>query len=62
MMVATHGDEALEANTTCNRPLDTNGLGDFRMNKLYGRGQCDIGGQKMNSPARKYNCVRKVAR
>lgn len=28
-MVATRGDEALDANTSCNRPLDTNGLGDF---------------------------------
>ncbi|MCC6540109.1 MAG: hypothetical protein IT162_21350 [Bryobacterales bacterium] len=41
-MVATRGDEALDANTSCNRPLDTNGLGDFRMSKLYGRGQVTL--------------------
>ncbi len=41
-MVATRGDEVLDANTSCNRPLDTNGLGDFRMNKVYGRGQVTL--------------------
>lgn len=35
---APRGGEAFDANSSCNRPLNTSGLADFKLLKRYGRG------------------------
>ena len=35
---APRGGEAFDANSSCNRPLNTSGLADFKLLKQYGRG------------------------
>ena len=37
-VTAPNGGEAFDANSTCNRPLDTKGMANFRFVKQYGRG------------------------
>ena len=41
-MLATRGGEAFDANSSCNRPLNTAGLTDFKLLKQYGRGMVTL--------------------